>query len=143
MLEPEGDSKFKPLPERFMKNKYSHKIVKVIPNPAAEVLLTHADGLAALRCPVCGQGLSHVVGVYTLLGGTESDGLYYGSYLVARESGENRDGLAIRVRGECGHRWEVVFQQREGVTHVQINRMEDTPSDKDGFCRYFPHEGRS
>ena len=126
-----------------MKNKYPHRVVKVIPNPAAELLLTYADGQAALRCPGCGEGLSHVVGVYTLLGGGESEGLYYGSYLVARESGECRDGLAVRVRGECGHRWEVVFQQFEGVTRVQINRMENTPVDKDGFGRSFPHEGRS
>jgi hypothetical protein len=126
-----------------MKNKYPHRVVTVISNPAAELLLTYADGQAALRCPVCGEGFSHVVGVYTLLGGGESGGLYYGSYLVARESGADRDGLAVRVRGECGHRWEVVFQQHEGVTHVQINRMEDTPSDKDGFCGHFPHEGRS
>jgi hypothetical protein len=126
-----------------MKSKYPHRVVKVVSNPAAETLLTYADGQAALRCPVCGDGLSHVVGVYTLLGGGESEGLYYGSYLVARESEVDRDGLAVRVRGECGHRWEVVFQQYEGVTHVQINRMEDSPSDKDGFCRYFPHEGRS
>src|SRR5215472_5143449 len=97
-------------PKRFMKNKYSHRVVKVISNPTPEQLLTYvADGGAALRCPACGDGLSHVVGVYTLLGGGESGGLYYGSYLVARESGEDRDGLAIRVRGECSHRWEVVF----------------------------------
>jgi hypothetical protein len=126
-----------------MKNKYPHKVVKVISNPAADLLLTDAYGTTALRCPVCGLGFSHVVGVYTLLGGSSSDGLYYGSYLVARESGEDRDGLAVRVRGECGHRWEVVFQQHEGVTCVQLNRMEDIPSEKDGSWGHFPHEGRS
>jgi|SRR5579862_2258253 len=126
-----------------MKNKYPHRVVQVVSNPAPEFLLTYADGLAALRCPVCRDGFSHVVGVYTLLGGGESGGLYYGSYLVARETCEDRDGLAVRVRGECGHRWEVVFQQHEGVTHVQINRLENNPTDKEDFCHYFPHEGRS
>ncbi len=125
-----------------MKSKYSHRVIKAIPNPAAELLLTDMGGQTALRCPVCGEGFSHVVGVYTVLGGGGSEGLYYGSYLVARESDEDRDGLAIRVRGECSHRWEVVFQQHEGVTEVRLNCMEGNLA-KDGVYRSFPHEGRS
>jgi hypothetical protein len=79
-----------------------------------------------LRCPVCGESFSHVQGVYTLLGGDESDGLYWGSYLVARETPYRRDAIAVRVHGEtCNHRWDVVFQQHKGVTIVRIDVLDD------------------
>jgi hypothetical protein len=53
--------------------------------------------------------------MYTLLGGDGSDGLYRGSHLDARETSYRRDALAVRVTGECGHRWDLIFQQPEGV----------------------------
>jgi len=65
--------------------------------------------------------------VYTLLGGDESKGLYRGSHLVARETPYRRDGLAVRVTGECGHRWDLVFQQHKGETFLRIDVLEDAP----------------
>jgi hypothetical protein len=82
-----------------------------------------------LRCPVCGDEWSHVQAVYTLLGGDESDGLYRGSHLVARETPYRRDALAVRVHGEtCGHRWDVVFQQHKGNTFIRVDVLEDINS---------------
>ena len=130
MLGREGCGKTKPLPRGCMKN-YPHKVVTTIHNPDRQVVLTEEYGQTALCCPVCSSGFSHVVGVFTLLGGDESEGLYHGSYLVARESNESRDGLAVRLRGECGHRWEVVFQQlraspRFGSTYLRTLRQTGT-----------------
>jgi hypothetical protein len=80
------------------------------------------NGAPVLRCPVCGDEWSHVQAAYTLLGGDESDGLYRGSHLVARETPYRRDAIAVRVHGEtCGHRWDVVFQQHKGNTFVRID----------------------
>ena len=83
-------------------------------------------GEAVLRCPVCGDEWSHVQAVYTLLGGDESDGLYRGSHLVARETPYRRDAIAVRVHGEmCGHRWDVVFQQHKGNTFIRIDVLKE------------------
>ncbi len=73
-----------------------------------------------LRCPDCGDVHTHVQGVYTTLGGGESVGLYRGSHLIARRTNEDRDGLAVRVRCENGHWWDIVFQQRNGTTYVEF-----------------------
>jgi hypothetical protein len=82
-----------------------------------------------LRCPVCGDQHSHVQAVFTLEGGDESDGLYRGSHLIARETPYRRDALAVRVHGEtCGHRWDVVFQQHKGNTLLRVDVLEDVAS---------------
>lgn len=88
--------------------------------------LNRVDG-PCLGCPVCGHPNTHVEAVFTLLGGDESGGLYRGSHLVARETPYRRDALAVRVRGECPHRWDLVFQQHTGSTHVRIDVLEDQP----------------
>lgn len=98
-------------------------VVKTIEHPTESQLFDHKlFGEPILRCPVCGDEFSHVQAVYTLLGGDESEGLYRGSHLVARETPYRRDALAVRVHGEtCGHRWDVVFQQHKGNTFVRID----------------------
>jgi C4-type Zn-finger protein len=83
-------------------------------------------------CPVCGDKFSHVQAVYTLLGSDESEGLYRGSHLVARETPYRRDAIAIRVHGEtCGHRWDVVFQQHKGETFVRYDILEGEAAHKE------------
>lgn len=107
--------------------KYIHNVLCTIDNPADEVLFDRAAlaGDCVLRCPVCRDAFTHVQAVYTLLGGDESDGLYRGSHLVARETAYRRDALAVRVHGEtCGHRWDLVFQQHQGQTLVRIDVLE-------------------
>ena len=85
-----------------------------------------------LRCPVCGDGWSHVQAIYTLIGGDESDGLYRGSHLIGRETPYRRDAPAVRVHGEtCGHRWDIVFQQHKGNTLVRIDVLEDIVGSSD------------
>ncbi len=100
-------------------------VTHTIDNPTDEQLFERenwADHPAILRCPMCGLEFSHVQAVYTLLGEDESEGLYRGSYLVARETPYRRDALAVRVNGEsCGHRWDVVFQQHKGQTFIRID----------------------
>jgi hypothetical protein len=104
-------------------------VTQTIDNPTDEQLFDRrnwAGSPAILRCPVCGLKFSHVQAVYTLLGGEESEGLYRGSYLVARETPYRRDALAVRVQGEtCGHRWDVVFQQHKGNTFVRVDVLKE------------------
>jgi len=106
------------------------KVTRTILEPSDGELFARTSTYdPVLHCPVCRLKFSHVVAVYTLLGGDESGGLYRGSYLVARETPYRRDGLAVRVDGECGHRWDLVFQQHKGQTFVRIDVLE---SDKSG-----------
>lgn len=108
-----------------MKNQ--HKVASTINNPSDHVLFDRNfyGNECVVRCPVCGDQFTHVQGVYTLLGGDESDGLYRGSYLIARETDQRRDAIAVRVHGEsCGHRWDVVFQQHKGNTFVRVDILE-------------------
>ncbi len=103
-----------------------NRVKKQIENPTDSQLLTReAYGEPTLACPVCGHWYSHVVGVYTLIGGDEGGTLYRGSHLVARQSQYRRDGLAVRVHGECDHVWDLVFQQHKGVTLVHIHILKD------------------
>src|ERR1700759_5708864 len=120
--------------------KYPHKVVKTIHNPSNQLLFDRSlyGDEWILRCPVCGDSFSHAQGVYTQLGPDESEELYRGSYLVARETGERRDAIAVRVHGEtCQHRWEVVFQQHKGNTFIRINVLEDGPVSGDGKERKY------
>jgi len=107
-----------------------HAVYHTINNPTDEQLFDRKLlGEPVLRCPVCGNEFSHVQAVYTLLGGDESAGLYRGSHLVARETPYRRDAIAVRVHGEsCGHRWDVVLQQREGNTLVRVDVLQECVS---------------
>ena len=101
------------------------KVTSSIESPTDKQLINRSVyGEPVLACPVCGDECSHVQAVYTLLGGDESAGLYRGSHLVGRETPYRRDALAMRVSGECGHRWDLVFQQRQGVTLIRIDVLE-------------------
>jgi hypothetical protein len=102
------------------------KVTESIENPSDDLLFDRSfSNLLTLKCPVCGDNYSHVVGVYTLVGTDESEGLYRGSHLVARETPYRRDAIAVRVNGEsCGHSWDVVFQQHKGNTFVRIDVLE-------------------
>ena len=110
------------------------KVVHTIDDPLDQQLFDRKqlmDALA-LRCPVCGDPFSHAQAVYTLIGGDESDGLYRGSHLIARETPYRRDAIAVRVHGEtCGHRWDIVFQQHKGNTLVRIDVLEDITGSSD------------
>jgi hypothetical protein len=117
--------------------KNQHKVVSTIANPADALLFDRSSylGQCALRCPVCGEECTHVQGVYTLLGGDESEGPYRGSYLIARETDYRRDAIAVRVQGEtCGHRWDVVFQQHKGQTFARLDILEPVPSEEPGLA---------
>jgi len=105
-------------------------VVQTINNPTDEKLFDRKPlGEAVLRCPVCGDECSHVQAVYTLLGGDESEGLYRGSHLVARETCYRRDAMAVRIHGEtCGHHWDIVFQQHEGITFIRIDVLKENVS---------------
>jgi hypothetical protein len=103
------------------------KVTESIEEPSDELLFNRKfiNNIPILRCPVCGDEFSHVVAVYTLLGSDESEGLYRGSHLVARETPYRRDAIAVRVNGEtCGHSWDVVFQQQKGNTFVRVDVLE-------------------
>jgi len=103
-------------------------VTKTIEDPRDKLLFDrdYFDSQATLKCPVCGDIYSHAVGVYTLIGGDESDGLLHGSYLVARQTPYRRDAIAVRFRGEtCTHRWDVVFQQHKGNTFVRVDVLKD------------------
>ena len=97
------------------------KVVDSIEDPDTNKILTRECGRLALCCPVCGFHCTHVTAVYTLIGGDEGGSLYRGSHLVAREAQYRRDGLAVRVVGECGHCWDFVFQQHKGETFIRID----------------------
>jgi hypothetical protein len=115
-----------------LRPKNPNKVIRTVENPPDALLFDRFvyGNQSTVRCPVCGDSYSHVQSVYTLLGGDESEGLYRGSYLVARETDFRRDAIAVRVQGEtCGHRWDVVFQQHKGHTFVRIDILEDMPSE--------------
>jgi hypothetical protein len=100
------------------------RVTRTIDNPTDEQLINRklfANGTPILCCPVCGFEATHVQAVYTLIGGDESEGLYRGSHLVARETSYRRDALAVRVHGECGHLWDIVLQQHKGNTFVRVD----------------------
>ena len=102
-------------------------VTETIDNPRDEQLFNRKHiGQPILCCPVCGHEFSHVQAVYTLIGGDESDGMYRGSHLVARQTPYRRDALAVRVHGEtCGHRWDIVFQQHKGETRVRVDVLRE------------------
>jgi hypothetical protein len=100
-----------------------------------EVMSGPSGPIPVLKCPECGFAFSHVQAVYTLIGGDEGGDLYRGSHLVARETPYRRDGLAVRVEGECGHRWDFVFQQHKGQTFIRLDILKPSagntnPSEK-------------
>jgi len=104
------------------------KVVSTIENPTNEQLIDRqmfAGEVPVLCCPICRHHCTHIQSVYTLLGGDESRGLYRGSHLVARETPYRRDALAVRVTGECGHRWDLVFQQQTGSTFIRIDVLKN------------------
>ena len=102
-----------------------HRVVDVFCPADTQFVDRLCLGQPVLRCPVCGDNFSHAQGVFTLLGGSSSCGLYRGSHLIARESGYDRDAIAVRVHGEtCGHRWDVVFQQHEGQTLLEVHVLD-------------------
>jgi hypothetical protein len=99
-------------------------VAKTIDSPTDDQIIDRkffADALPILCCPLCQFEYSHVQAVYTLIGGDESEGLYRGSHLVARETPYRRDALAVRIQGECGHLWDLVFQQHKGQTFVRVD----------------------
>jgi hypothetical protein len=108
-------------------------VVETLNNPTDEQLVNRElFGGPVLVCPVCQFYCSHVQAVYTLIGGDESEGLYRGSHLVARETDYRRDALAVRVHGECGHLWDIVFQQHKGSTFVRVDVLKNrvTPGEE-------------
>ena len=91
---------------------------------------------------LCGDQFTRVQGVYTLLGTDESDSLYRGSHLVARESGHRRDAVAVRTQGEtCGHRWDLVLQRHKGQTLVRVDVLEAISPDESGYVQGIAVDG--
>ena len=77
-------------------------------------------GHTNLRCPKCGDDDSHVRGAFTRIGSDESEAAVYEGTTVKGSTEERRSALVVVVDGECGHSWEIVFQQNKGITLLEI-----------------------
>lgn len=105
-------------------------VLSTIAEPSNEQLIdrrTYAGAVPVLCCPICSHHCTHVQSVYTLIGGDESHGLYRGCHLIGRVTPYPRDALAVRITGECGHTWDLVFQQHEGATLIRVDILESEP----------------
>ena len=100
-------------------------VTKSIEEPSDSLMFDRdVTNSLVLKCPVCGDTYSHVQSAHSLIGGDESGGGYPGVG-VSGTTPFRRDGLAVRVEGEnCGHKWDVVFQQHKGQTFVRIDILQ-------------------
>jgi len=83
------------------------------------VFSSSEGGAPNLACPVCGFFCTHVISAHVRTGSDEGG---KGCRGVERrgESGDRRDALCVGVEGECGHKFNIVFQQHKGVELIQI-----------------------
>ena len=76
-------------------------------------------------CPICGFGDTHVVSACGRTGADtiESGKGYRGVETRGRTKGR-RDALCIGVEGECGHNFNIIFQQSKGTELIQVEVVE-------------------
>ncbi len=74
-----------------------------------------------LVCPLCGGGYTHIRSAFARRGTDEYEGGK--GYLGVQTQGKTdcrRDALCIGVEGECGHNFNIVFQQCTGVENIDV-----------------------
>jgi hypothetical protein len=79
------------------------------------------SGWANLVCPVCGGEHMHVVSVSARTGvDPYESGKGYWGVTTRGKTNDRRDALCIGVEGECGHDFNIIFQQNKGVELILI-----------------------
>jgi len=79
-----------------------------------------------LACPVCGGDYTHVREAYARTGTDSAESkIYQGEsrYRGVENNGVTNDrgnALCIGVEGECGHNFNIIFQQSKGVELISI-----------------------
>jgi hypothetical protein len=80
----------------------------------------HGDG-PSLRCPVCGYDCLHVRSAYARTGVDKNEGgSGYHGVQTQGQTDDRRDALCIGVEGECGHDFNIIFQQHKGSEFIQV-----------------------
>lgn len=101
--------------------------------PAHNFTVGAGGSFSTLLCPVCGGDYTHVRSAHTAFGVDEyeSGTPYKGTRARGVRKGWRRDALVIGVWGECGHAFQVVFQQHKGNTFLFVRRLPDPSSHDD------------
>jgi hypothetical protein len=82
-------------------------------------------GWANLVCPVCGGDHMHVVSANARTGvDPYESGNGYRGVEARGKTDSRRDALCIGVEGECGHNFNIVFQQSKGVEMILVEVLE-------------------
>ncbi len=76
-------------------------------------------------CPVCGDFYSHIIQASTLVGRDKWEAQIYKGTFPQGHTSERRSALAIVFAGECGHTWELHFQQHKGANEIELYLVED------------------
>lgn len=103
---------------------------KILEGNAAVDCLDLGDGLgrAVLRCPSCGEGLTHIVRVGTLMGSDASEAEVYPGTEVIGKTGERRSALSVVCSCEnCPKLFAAVLQQCKGENWLQIHADVEIP----------------
>ena len=86
-----------------------------------------------LLCMFCGDPNTHVIRAWSLAGsdhgereGRPVNGELYG-IPVGGVSGNRRGALVIEIHGECGHVFEIRYQQHKGETYITEEITADRP----------------
>jgi hypothetical protein len=98
-------------------------VVRIDDSEVGEVFTGSDFGCGpSLRCPVCGAGWLHAQSAHARLGGDEGGDGYRGVEARGRTD-ERRDALCIGVEGECGHNFNIIFQQHKGNEFIRVEIM--------------------
>jgi hypothetical protein len=78
-------------------------------------------GYPHLSCPICGMNDAHVVSAYGRTGVDKAEsGKGYLGVETRGRTNDRRDALSIGVEGECGHNFNIVFQQHKGTEFLYV-----------------------
>lgn len=78
----------------------------------------------SLKCPICGHEHTHVQTAYTRSGCSKGEAIF--AYPGTENRGTTparRSALCVLVEGECGHRFEIIFQQSKGITFIEVGTL--------------------